>query len=78
LGVSGKHLVLDTVIAGANRDPLGKRAVLDAVVVSATRDATIELLKIDGSGLPAIPLRQSPTSPRSGQIVLAVGSPEAR
>jgi S1-C subfamily serine protease len=51
-GTSEKEPVLDTVVAGANRDPIGKRAVLDAVVVGATREADLALLKIDASGLP--------------------------
>jgi hypothetical protein len=50
--------------------------VLDAVVVGATREADIALLKIDASGLPAIPLYPSGRAPRQGQLVLAVGSPE--
>ena len=75
-GTSGKQPVLDTVVAGANRDPIGKRAVLDAVVVGSTREADLALLKIDASGLPAIPLDQSGKAPRQGQLVLAVGSPE--
>ncbi len=72
-----KTSVLDAVIAGANRDPLGKRAVLDAVVVGATREADIALLKIDAAGLPAISLQQSGKGPRQGQLVLAVGSRKA-
>ena len=75
-GTPGKSPALDTVIAGANRDPLGKRAVLDAVVVGATREADLALLKIDASGLPAITLHESSKAPRQGQLVLAVGSPE--
>src|SRR5581483_3900500 len=57
-------------------EPLGKRQVLDAVVVGANRDTDIALLKIEASGLPAIPLHQTGKGPRQGQVVLAVGSPE--
>jgi len=73
---AGKRQILDAVVVGANREPLGKRQVLDAVVVGVCRDADIALLKIDSSGLPAIPIRQTGNDPRQGQIVLAVGSPE--
>ena len=50
--------------------------MLDAVVVGANRDTDIALLKIEASGLPAIPLHQTGRGPRQGQVVLAVGSPE--
>lgn len=72
----GKQQVMDAVVLGANREPLGRREVLDAVVVGAHREADIALLKIEASRLPAIPLHQTGTGPRQGQIVLAVGSPE--
>jgi len=72
----GKRQVLDAVVVGANREPLGKRQVLDAVVVGANRETDIALLKIEASGLPAIPLHQTGRAPRQGQVVLAVGSPE--
>ena len=67
---------MDTMILGANREPLGKRQVLDAVVVGASRDTDLALLKIEASGLPTIPIQQRLQGPRQGQIVLAVGSPE--
>ena len=67
---------LDAVVVGANREPVGKRQVLDAEVVGANRDLDIALLKIEASGLPAIPLHQTGKGPRQGQVVLAVGSPE--
>jgi serine protease Do len=72
----GKPPVLDAVITGANREPLGKREVLDAVVVGANRETDIALLKIEASRLPSIPLHQTGSGPRQGQVVLAVGSPE--
>jgi serine protease Do len=73
---SGKPLEMDTVIVGANREPVGKREVLDAAVVGANRETDIALLKIDASGLPTIPLQPRGKGPHQGQIVLAVGSPE--
>ena len=73
---SGKQQALDAVVVDANREPLGKRQVLDAVVVGANRETDIALLKIDASGLPAIPLGRNGSRPRQGQVVLAVGSPE--
>ena len=76
LATSGKRRELDTVIVGANREPLGKRQVLDAVVVGANRETDIALLKIEASGLPTVPLNQTGRGPRQGQVVLAVGSPE--
>lgn len=72
----GQQPALDAVVVGANREPLGKREVLDAVVVGANRETDIALLKIETSGLPAIPLNQTGRGPRQGQVVLAVGSPE--
>jgi serine protease Do len=72
----GKQPALDAVVVGANREPLGKREVLDAVVVGTNRETDIALLKIESSGLPAIPLKQNARGPRQGQVVLAVGSPE--
>jgi len=71
-----KQPVLDAVLVSANREPLGKRRVLDAVVVGANRETDIALLKIEASGLPAIPLGQNARGPHQGQVVLAVGSPE--
>jgi serine protease Do len=71
-----KQAALDTVITDANREPLGKRQVLDASVVGTNREADIAVLKIEASGLPAIPLQQTGRGPRQGQVVLAVGSPE--
>ena len=76
LASTGKEKVLDAVVVDANREPLGKRQVLDAVVVGANRETDIALLKIQASGLPAIPLNQTARGPRQGQVVLAVGSPE--
>jgi len=73
----GKTQALDSVVVGANRDPVGKREVLDAAIVGASRETDIALLKIEASGLPAISLNQTSTGPRQGQVVLAVGSPEA-
>ena len=46
------------------------------MVVGANRETDIALLKIEGSGLPAIPLHQTGRGARQGQVVLAVGSPE--
>ena len=76
LAPPGKRQELDAVIVGANRAPVGKRQVLDAVVVGASRETDIALLKIEASGLPTIPIQQRRQSPRQGQVVLAVGSPE--
>ncbi len=76
LPASAERSGLDAVVVGANREPLGKRQVLDATVVGANRDLDIAVLKIEASGLPAIPLHQSGKAPRQGQVVLAVGSPE--
>jgi serine protease Do len=73
----GKPQALDSVVVGANRDPVGKREVLDAAIVGASRETDIALLKIEASGLPAIPLDRAGRGPRQGQVVLAVGSPEA-
>jgi len=73
----GKPQVLDSVVVGANREPLGKREVLDAAIVGASRETDIALLKIEASGLPTISLNQTSRGPRQGQVVLAVGSPEA-
>ncbi|PWT97645.1 MAG: peptidase S1 [Terriglobia bacterium] len=67
---------LDSVVVDANRDPVGKREVLDAAVVGANRETDIALLKIEASGLPAIPIRLAARGPRQGQVVLAIGSPE--
>jgi serine protease Do len=72
----GKSQALDAVILDANRDPVGKRQVLDAEVVGASRDTDLALLKIEASGLPAIPLKQIGRNARQGQVVLAVGSPD--
>jgi serine protease Do len=66
---------LDPVIMYSNSEPMGKREILDAVVVGATREADLALLKIQATGLPAVPLQQTGT-PRQGQLVLAIGSPE--
>jgi serine protease Do len=76
LAPAGKQQALDAVVVGANREPLGRRQVLDAVVVGASRQTDIALLKIEASGLPAIPLNKTGRGPRQGQVVLAVGSPE--
>jgi serine protease Do len=73
----GKPQALDSVVVGANREPIGKRVVLDAAIVGTSREADIALLKIEASGLPAIPLDRTGRGPRQGQVVLAVGSPEA-
>jgi serine protease Do len=75
-GPPGKQQALDSVVVGANREPVGKRQVLDAAVLGASRDTDIALLKIEASGLPAIPLQPTGRGPRQGQVVLAVGSPE--
>jgi serine protease Do len=72
----GKRQELDSVVVDANRDPVGKREVLDALVVGANRESDIALLKIEASGLPAIPIHQTGRRPRQGQVVLAIGSPE--
>jgi len=72
----GRQPILDAVVVGSNREPLGRREVLDAVVVGTNRETDIALLKIESSGLPAIPLNPNPRGPRQGQVVLAVGSPE--
>ena len=72
----GKRQELDSVVTGANRVPLGKREVLDAVVVGANRESDLALLKIEATGLPVIPLRETGMGPRQGQLVLAIGSPE--
>jgi serine protease Do len=76
LAPAGKQQALDAVVVGANREPLGRRQVLDAVVVGASRQTDIALLKIETSGMPAIPLNKTGRGPRQGQVVLAVGSPE--
>ena len=47
-----KQKLLDAVVVGANREPVGKRQVLDATVVGANRETDIALLKIEASGLP--------------------------
>ena len=72
----GKRQELDTVIVGANREPIGKRQVLDATVVGENRETDLALLKIEASGLPTIPIQEAHKGPRQGQVVLAVGSPE--
>ena len=76
LAAPGKRQELDSVVVDANRDPVGKREVLDAEVVGANRQSDIALLKIQASGLPAIPIHQTGRGPRQGQVVLAIGSPE--
>ena len=76
LALPVKRQELDAVIVGANREPVGKRQVLDAVVVGANRETDVALLKIEASGLPTIPIQPQGRSPRQGQVVLAVGSPE--
>ena len=63
---SGKQQALDAVVVDANREPLGKRQVLDAVVVGANRETDLALLKIDASGLPAIPLGRNGSRPAPG------------
>ncbi len=74
--VSAKRQEVDSVLVDANREPVGRRQVLDAVVVGANRESDIALLKIDASGLPAIPIHQTARGPRQGEVVLAIGSPE--
>ena len=76
LAAPGKRQELDSVIVGANREPVGKRELLDAQVVGANRESDIALLKIQASGLPVIPIRQTGSGPRQGQVVLAIGSPD--
>ena len=76
LAARGKRQELDTIILGANREPVGKRQVLDATVVGVNRETDIAVLKIDASGLPTIPLQDAHKGLRQGQVVLAVGSPE--
>ena len=76
LAPPARQQALDTVIVSANRDPVGKREILDAVVLGTSREADLALLKIEASNLPAIPLEAKGRSPRQGQVVLAVGSPE--
>jgi serine protease Do len=76
VATGAKRQELDTVIQGANREPLGKRQVLDASVVGANRETDIALLKIEASGLPTIPIQQRRQGPRQGQVVIAVGSPD--
>jgi serine protease Do len=71
-----KRQELDSVVMDSNRDPIGKRELLDAAVVGANRETDIALLKIEASGLSAIPIRQAARGPRQGQVVLAIGSPE--
>jgi serine protease Do len=72
----GKQQMLDSIVVGANREPVGKRQVLDAAIVGANHETDIALLKIQASGLPAISLDSTTKGPRQGQIALAVGSPE--
>ena len=72
-----KPQALDAVVVGANREPVGKREVLDAAIVGASRETDIALLKIEAFGLPTISLNQASGGPRQGQVVLAVGSPDA-
>jgi serine protease Do len=76
LAPAGKQQELDSMLVDANRDPVGKRELLDAMVVGANRESDIALLKIEASGLPAIPFHQTGRGPRQGQVVLAIGSPE--
>ena len=61
-----KQKLLDAVVVGANREPVGKRQVLDATVVGANRETDIALLKIEASGLPVIPLNPAGRGPPPG------------
>ena len=76
LATQEKRQELDSVVVDSNRDPVGKRELLDAVVVGANRETDIALLRIEVSGLPAIPVRRAARGPRQGQVVLAIGSPD--
>jgi len=49
--------------------------VLDAKIVGQDKDMDLALLKIDATGLPALPLGDY-SKLRQGQVVLAFGSPE--
>jgi len=55
--------------------PVGKRHILEARLVGVHKETDLALLKIDEKDLPTLPLLTE-HSPRVGQLVFAIGSPE--
>src|ERR1700690_3785460 len=59
----------------AGQVPIGKRRILEARLIGQHKETDLALLKIDETDLPTLPLVSS-QSPRVGQLVFAIGSPE--
>jgi len=59
----------------AGQVPLGKRRILEAKLLGQHKETDLALLKIDEADLPTIPL-MTQQSPKVGQLVFAIGSPE--
>ena len=59
----------------AGQVPLGKRRILEAKLLGQHKETDLALLKIDETELPTIPL-MTQQSPKVGQLVFAIGSPE--
>ncbi len=58
----------------AGQVPLGKRRIVEAKLLGQHKETDLALLKIDEADLPTIPLVTQ--SPKVGQLVFAIGSPE--
>jgi len=58
----------------AGQVPLGKRRIVEAKLLGQHKETDLALLKIDEADLPTIPLFTQ--SPKVGQLVFAIGSPE--
>jgi len=59
----------------AGQVPLGKRRIVEAKLLGQHKETDLALLKIDEADLPTIPL-MTQQSPKVGQLVFAIGSPE--
>ena len=69
-------VVLPAATTGRNsRQDSMRRRVYPATIVGTHRDSDIAVLKIDGVGLPALPLRRTAVV-KQGELVFAVGSPQ--
>jgi len=71
-------IVQARVAAGATFDP-GQEELARTYqgrIVGVTRDIDLAVIKIEAHALPALAVRNSPPSPRQGEMVFAFGSPE--
>jgi serine protease Do len=59
----------------AGQVPVGKRRIMEAKLLGVHKESDLALLKIEGTGLPTLPLL-SQQRPQVGQLVFAIGSPE--